>query len=82
MTDRHSSPGEQWMRRFTCLYMLKEATPPEEFESMLLLFAHIVVFSVVFVLYVCACRVVTPKGIVCQHTIKACPVTTDSISQS
>lgn len=69
--------------RFTCLSMLVGGgRQTEELESILLLLAHICVFSVVFVLYLCGCRVVTPKGIVCQHTIKAGPVTTESISQS
>lgn len=39
------------------------------------------VFSIVFLVSLCGCRVVTPEGIVCQHTIKARPVTEDSISQ-
>lgn len=39
------------------------------------------VFSIVFLLSQCGCRVATPGGIVCQHTIKARPATEDSISQ-
>ena len=69
----------------TCLYLsagLFPSPPPKGVKSHAASHTSFLwfVFSIVFLLSPCGCRVATPEGIVCQHTIKARPATEDSIS--
>lgn len=76
--DGHSSELDSgWAWRYLPL-VFGGVFPPEELKVILFLIAHLWDSSLPssFLLFPpCGCRVVTPEGIVCQHTIKARPVT-------